>query len=148
MPQHAHMLSRVQSCPTLFDPMDCSLPGSPVHRILQARTLEWVAISSSRGSSQPRDRTCVSRTPASAGSFFTTEPPGPPPQRGEAENMMLSDRSHLGKTTLHAILFIRNIQGRRMQRKRAGGRPRLGGRASPWGEESVQELTVDGFTTP
>ena len=41
-----------QSCSTLFDPMDCSLPGSFVHRIFQARILEWVAISSSRGSSQ------------------------------------------------------------------------------------------------
>ena len=33
-----------QSCPTLSDPMDCSLPGSSVHGILQARALEWVAI--------------------------------------------------------------------------------------------------------
>ena len=45
-----------QSCPTLCDPMDCSPPGSSVHGILQARILEWVAISSSRGSSQPRDQ--------------------------------------------------------------------------------------------
>ena len=43
-----------QSCPTLCDPMDCSLPGSSVHGILRARVLEWVAISFSRGSSQPR----------------------------------------------------------------------------------------------
>ena len=50
-----------QSCPTLCDPVDCSLPGSSVHQILQARILEWVAISFSRGSSQPRDRTQVSR---------------------------------------------------------------------------------------
>ena len=42
-------------CPTLFDPMDCSPPGSPVHGILQARTLECVAIPFSRGSSLPRD---------------------------------------------------------------------------------------------
>ena len=48
-----------QSCPTLCDPMDCSQPGSSVHGILQARTLEWVAISCSRGSSRPRDRTCL-----------------------------------------------------------------------------------------
>ena len=41
--------------------MDCSLPGSTLHGILQARVLEWVAISFSRGSSQPRDRTRVSR---------------------------------------------------------------------------------------
>ena len=46
-----------QSCPTLCDPMDCSLPGSSVHKIFQARILEWVAISFSRGSSQPRDQT-------------------------------------------------------------------------------------------
>ena len=50
-----------QSCPTLCDPVDCSLPGSSVHGIFQARILEWVAISFSRGSSWPRDRTRVSR---------------------------------------------------------------------------------------
>ena len=44
-----------QSCPTLWDPMDCSPPGSCVHGILQARTLEWGAMPSSRGCSQPRD---------------------------------------------------------------------------------------------
>ena len=49
-----------QSCLTLDDPMDCSLPDSSVHGILQAVLLEWVAVPSSRGSSQPRDRTQVS----------------------------------------------------------------------------------------
>ena len=48
-------------CPTLCDPMDCSLPHSSVHEIFQARVLEWVAISFSRGSSWPRDQTPVSR---------------------------------------------------------------------------------------
>ena len=43
-----------QSCPTLRDPMDCSLPGSSVHGIFQARGLEWGAIVFSRGSSGPR----------------------------------------------------------------------------------------------
>ena len=47
-------------CPTLCKSMDCSPPGSSVHRILQSRILEWVAMPSSRGSSQPRDRTCIS----------------------------------------------------------------------------------------
>ena len=51
-----------QSCLTLCDPVDCSLPGSSVHGILQARILKWVAISFSRGSSRPRDQTQVSRT--------------------------------------------------------------------------------------
>ena len=46
-----------QSCPILCDPMGCSLPGSSVHGILQARILEWVAIPFSRGSSQPRELT-------------------------------------------------------------------------------------------
>ena len=50
----------VQSCPTLCDPMDCSLPRSSIHGIFQARVLEWVAISFSRGSSWPRDQTQVS----------------------------------------------------------------------------------------
>ena len=49
-----------QSSPTL-DPVDCNPPGSSVHGILQARILEWAAISFSRGSSQPRDWTQVSR---------------------------------------------------------------------------------------
>ena len=50
-----------QSCLTLCNHMDCSLPGSSIHGIFQATVLEWVAISFSRGSSQPRDRTQVSR---------------------------------------------------------------------------------------
>ena len=49
-----------QSCPTLCDPMDCSLPGSSIHGIFQARILEWVAISFSRRSSRPRDWTWIS----------------------------------------------------------------------------------------
>ena len=44
----------LQSCPTLCDPMDCSLPGFSVHGILQARTLEWVAISFSK----PKTKSC------------------------------------------------------------------------------------------
>ena len=54
---HAKLL---QLCPTLFDPMDCSLPGSFIHGILQARILEWVAIPTSRGSFWPRDWSHVS----------------------------------------------------------------------------------------
>ena len=61
------------SCPTLCDPVDSSPPGSSVHGILQARILEWVAISSSRGSSLLRDQTRIS---CIASRFFTAEPPG------------------------------------------------------------------------
>ena len=50
----------LQLCPTICDPMGCSPSVSSVHRILQARILEWVAISFSRGPSQPRFGTCVS----------------------------------------------------------------------------------------
>ena len=48
-----------QSCPILCDSMDCSPPGFSIHGILWARVLEWFAIPFSRGSSQPRDQTCV-----------------------------------------------------------------------------------------
>ena len=61
-------MSVAQLCPTLCDPTDCSPPGSPDHGVLQARVLEWAAMPFSRASSQPRDRTWVSRT---IGSFFT-----------------------------------------------------------------------------
>ena len=54
--------SVAKSCPILCIPMNCSLVGSSVHGIFQGRILEWVAISFSRGSSQPRDQTCISCT--------------------------------------------------------------------------------------
>ena len=57
-----------QWCLTLCDPMDYNLPGSSVHGVFQARILEWVAISFSRGSSPPRDENWVSFI---AGRFFT-----------------------------------------------------------------------------
>ena len=57
-----------QPCPTLCDLMDCSPPGSSDHEIFQARILEWISISFSRGSSWPRDRTQVYRI---AGRYFT-----------------------------------------------------------------------------
>ena len=61
-------------CPALCDPVDGSPPGSSIHGILQARILEWVAISFSRGSSWPRDRTQVSRI---AGRCFNLWPSFP-----------------------------------------------------------------------
>ena len=66
---HAKFL---QSCSTLCDPMNCSSPGSSVHGIRQARILEWVAMPSSRGSSRPRDQTCISYVSCMASRFFTT----------------------------------------------------------------------------
>ena len=70
------LASDAQMCSTLCDPVDCSPTGSSHHGILPERLLESVAISSSRGPSQPRDQTHVS--PTSAGGFFTSELPGKP----------------------------------------------------------------------
>ena len=67
-----HESEVTQSCPTLCDLMDCNPPASSSHGIFQARTLEWVAISFSKGSSQSRDLTQVSHI---VGRLFTSEPP-------------------------------------------------------------------------
>ena len=69
---HPYSSEVVQSCLTLCDPVDCSLLGSSVHGIFQARVLEWVAISFCRGSSQPRDWTHLSNVSCITGRFFTT----------------------------------------------------------------------------
>ena len=69
-PLHACM--HAQSYPTLCDPMDCSRPGSSAHGIFQARILEWVTISSSKGIFPTQG------LPALAGRFFSAEPPGKP----------------------------------------------------------------------
>ena len=65
-----------QSYQALCDPMHYSLPDSSVHGLSQARILEWVAISSLRGPSQPRDRTRFSWVSCVASGFFNTEPSG------------------------------------------------------------------------
>ena len=62
-----------KSCPTPCDPMDCSLPSSSVHEILQARILEWIAISFSRGSSDPG---IEPGSPALEADALTSVPPG------------------------------------------------------------------------
>ena len=69
------MCSITQSRPILCDPIDCSLPGSSVHGIIQERIPEWVAISYVRGSSQPRYEP---KSPVLSGRFFTTAPHGKP----------------------------------------------------------------------
>ena len=65
----------VQSCPTLRDPMDFSMPGLSVHGILQARIMEWVAVPFSRGSSLPRNQT---EFPAWQADSLSSEPPRKP----------------------------------------------------------------------
>ena len=72
------MYSWVLGCFTIVSnslgPMDCSPLGFSFHGILQARMLEWIAMPCSRGSSQPRDQTCISCSSCPAGRFFTAEP--------------------------------------------------------------------------
>ena len=80
-----------KSYPTLCDPMDCSLPGSSVHGIPQARILEWVALPFSRGSSQPRDQTQVSHIICDS---LWAEPPGKPPKGGRRRNSKWSQVVH------------------------------------------------------
>ena len=67
-----------QLCPTLWDVMDCNLPGSSIHGISQAGILEWVTISFYTGSSQPRDQIHISSISYITGRLFTTEPLGKP----------------------------------------------------------------------
>ena len=74
----------VQSCPTLCDPLDCSLPGSYVHGIFQVSILEWVAISFSRESSWFRDWTRVSHI---VGRFFTND-------RNESQKLAYQSSKH------------------------------------------------------
>ena len=78
--------------------MDCSLPGSSIHGIFQARVLEWVAIPFSRQSSRPRDRTWVS---CIAVIFLLSEPPGKPIQESESEREVKS----LSRVRFFAILW-------------------------------------------
>ena len=72
-----------QPCPTLCDSMNCIPPDSTVRVILQARTLEWVAIPFSKGSSQPRDRTMSSALQVDS---LLSEPPGKPNQETKLWN--------------------------------------------------------------
>ena len=77
LPANAEMRAKsLQSRLTLLDPMYWSPPGSSVYGILQARTLEWVAMPSSRGSSPPRDQAHISCGSCIAGGFFTAKPLG------------------------------------------------------------------------
>ena len=102
---------RAQSCLTLWNPVDYSLPGSPVHGILQAIILEWVAVPFSRGSSWPRDQTQVSHI---AGGFFTIWVPREahswlPPEM-KATNLLSMEESD-SSLKLHHYEIPRRIWG-------------------------------------
>ena len=84
--------------------MDCSSPGSSVCGILQARILEWLAISSSRGSFPPRNRTYISCISHIADGFFTAEPPG----KIYTFSNYLSSACHMSGTILDILCIIMN----------------------------------------
>ena len=80
----------LHSCLTLWKPMDCSSPGSSVHGIFQARILEWVGMTSSKGSSSPRDRTHISVTPAlQVESYHWATEESPPCQKKGSTNELI-----------------------------------------------------------
>ena len=78
-----------QSCSNPCKPMDWIPPGSSVHGFFQARGLDWVAISYSRGSFQPRDRTCIPVSPALQEDSLPAEPTGKPSE-GSARGLIIS----------------------------------------------------------
>ena len=82
---------KVKSCPTLRNPMDCSLSGSSVHGIFQPKVLEWIAISFSRGSSRPR---IEPGSPALQADALLSEPPGKP---GDGEGLGMLNRPVVGR---------------------------------------------------
>ena len=96
-----------QSCLTLCDPMGCSQPGSSVHGTLQARILEWVAMPSSRGSSQPRDQACILMSPALAGRFLTInttwEAPAQPLPSSKTQTVLRLHSHPCGHWPLHIV---------------------------------------------
>ena len=107
----------IQSCPTLRDPTDCSLPGYSVCGFLQARMLECIAISFSGRSSQLRDQTQVS---CIVGGFFTAELPGkpnlgmlvvknPPANAGDWDSGSIWDDPLEGKMAIHSSIFAWRI---------------------------------------
>ena len=101
------MHSVTQSCPTLCDPMDCSLPGSCVHGISQARILEWAADSSSRDFPDPGYWIRVSCISCPADRLFTAAPPGKLPydtwNAHSVWSPLISDQS------LHSLSALGNI---------------------------------------
>ena len=95
------------SRPTLCDPMDCSPPGSSVHVIFQARILEWVAISSSRESSQTRDQTHVSHISCiGSNSFHNFQPHQRYPFCNAPQPCCVLMAAYVLYKLLHAYSFI------------------------------------------
>ena len=131
----------IQSCLILFDPMDCSLPGSSSLGIFQAKILEWVAISFSRRSSRPRDQTRISCFP---GRFFTIwatwEPILPHRKKKVKVKSFLTLCDHmdcsLPGSFIHGIFQARILEWVAISFSRRSSWPR---------DQSVVSCTADGF---
>ena len=98
----------LQLCPTLWNPLDCSLPGSSVHGILQARILECIAMPSSRGSSRPRDWTHASWT---VGQVLLSVVP--PVKTYQNQNL----KSHFSTKRVSWIISHRKIRNQKKRRR-------------------------------
>ena len=144
-----------KSC-LLFATLDCSLPGSSVYGILQARILEWVAMPSSRGSSQPRDRTQVSYISCTGRRFFTTVPLEKPTSAYiESFGGFLSIKTHwLARQVCtkhlpvrrpcwrHAVHRADTASATRLLHRWGTDRQRLGRRRAAWPQERGQGLAT------
>ena len=109
----------LQSCPTLCYFVDRSWPGSSVRGILQARILEGIAISFYRGSSQPRDQTCISYVSCIAGEFFTTSATWEAPWWGSCCSILShweGDNSNITVSRMCSVLGS-NLNGKRIWRR-------------------------------
>ena len=103
----------LQSCETLWDLMDCSLPGSSVHGILQARILVWVAVPFSRGSLNPG---IEPRSPTLQADSLLSEPPGKPKNTRVGslsllQQIFLTQESNKGLLHCRRILYQLSYQG-------------------------------------
>ena len=123
---HACMCAQLlQSFPALCNPMDGSPPNSSVHEISQARILEWIAMPSSRGSSQPRSWACICCVSCIAAGFFTIEPLGKP----------ISYHGNQQRETLLIIPLTNIVEGSdlKLEQSLAGPWDKHIGRLVTWG---------------
>ena len=128
-----------RSCPTLCNTMDCSLPRVSVHGIFQARILEWVALSFSRGSSRPRDQARVSRI---VGRSFTVW------AASEVIDLqsLVTTQTHTHTHTHTHALQNRDLANRILAHWRSSSAPSRQSRKLSWG--SAQETAVFTCASP
>ena len=121
----------LQLCPTLCNTMDCSLPGSSVHGIIQASTVEWVAMPSSKESSQPRiELKSLNKSPALQTASWPLAPSGKP---------RLFQSIYKKGASLVAQL-VKNLPANGEDIKKRGFNPWV--RKIPWGREWLPTLVL------